>query len=123
MVPAPLGDRVVGTRKEACLDDRDPPGAASNLQARIDEARRKAAPPPQKPGSPKALAVRAGIELFAGVAFGLIAGIALDRWLGTAPWLMVVLMVLGIAAALRNVLRAAEEENRKARKQDADTGP
>lgn len=122
MVHAPLGDRV-GTQKEACLDDRDPPGVAPNLQARIDQARRKAEPPPSKPSSPKAIGARAGIELFAGVAFGLIAGIALDRWLGTAPWLMVVLMVLGIAAALRNVIRAADEENRKARKQDANTGP
>jgi len=105
------------------LDDRDPPGAGSELQARIDEARRKAAPPPPKPSSPKAVGMRAGVELFAGVAFGLIAGIALDRWLGTAPWLMVVLMLLGIAAGLRNTIRAAQEETRKARKQDADTGP
>lgn len=104
------------------MDDRDPPSAASDLQARIDEARRKAAPPPPKPASAKAVSMRAGIELFAGVAFGLIAGIAMDRWLGTAPWLMVVLMILGIAAGLRNTIRAAQEDNRKARK-DTDTGP
>ncbi len=104
------------------MDDRDPPSAASDLQARIDEARRKAAPPPPKPSSPKAIGMRAGVELFAGVAAGLIVGIMLDRWLGTAPWLMVMLMVLGIAAGLRNTIRAAQEETRKARR-DSSTGP
>jgi F0F1-type ATP synthase assembly protein I len=36
---------------------------------------------------------------------------------------MVVLMVLGIAAGLRNTIRAAQEDNRKARDEDSATGP
>ena len=35
------------------------------------------------------------------------AGWLLDRWLGTAPWLFLVFLGLGIVAGLRNVVRAA----------------
>ena len=83
------------------MDDRDPPSAAPDLQARIDEARRKAAPPPPKPSSPKAIGMRAGVELFAGVAAGLIVGIMLDRWLGTASLWMDTAGAGGMSPPLR----------------------
>lgn len=105
------------------MDDRDPPVVAPDLQARIDEARRKAAGPAPKPPSAKAAGMRVAAELLAGVVFGIIAGIALDRWLGTAPWLMVTMILLGMTAGIRNVIRAGNVENRKAREEDSNTGP
>src|SRR5262252_1866363 len=50
--------------------------------------------------------LRIGIELVVaiGVATGL--GWAIDRWLGTQPWGIIVLFFLGIAAGMLNVYRA-----------------
>jgi F0F1-type ATP synthase assembly protein I len=39
----------------------------------------------------------------------LFCGIWLDRKLGTTPWLMLVLMVLGIAFAMYTIYRIAKE--------------
>ncbi len=43
-----------------------------------------------------------------GVGAGGVLGWALDRQFGTAPWLMIILFILGFAAGLRNVVRAAK---------------
>ena len=55
---------------------------------------------------------RVGVELFAGMLFGAGVGWLLDRWLGTKPWLMVVLFILGAAAGLLNSYRAVMQANR-----------
>jgi len=52
-------------------------------------------------------ALRLATELVAGVAVGGFIGWALDRWLGTAPLLMVVFLILGAAAGILNVIRSA----------------
>ncbi len=46
-----------------------------------------------------------GFVLPAGAVAGYIAGWALDRWLGTAPVLAVILAILGAAGGLVEVLR------------------
>jgi len=51
------------------------------------------------------LAYAAAISLFAAVVSGLIAGWLLDRWLGTAPWLLVAGIVLGAAAGFYEFIR------------------
>lgn len=55
-------------------------------------------------------------ELLVGVAAGGLLGWALDRYFGTAPWLMVVFVILGFAAGLMNIVRGA----RKAEAENAD---
>lgn len=52
-------------------------------------------------------------ELVVGVVVGGGLGWLLDRQLGTAPWLMIVLVILGFAAGLLNVVRAAQEAQAK----------
>ena len=50
-------------------------------------------------------AYAAGLSLFAMVATCLFLGWALDRWLGTAPWLLVTGLVLGSALGLYEFVR------------------
>jgi len=51
------------------------------------------------------MAYAAAFSLFASVVSGLIAGWLLDRWLGTAPWLLVAGIVLGAAAGFYELIR------------------
>jgi len=57
------------------------------------------------------LAYAAGFALFGSVAAGLLAGWLLDRWLGTAPWLLVAGIVLGAAAGFYEFIRTASKIN------------
>jgi len=55
----------------------------------------------------------------AGLAFGLAVllgaggGYWLDRWLGTSPWFFLIGFVLGLAAGMINVFRAARVMDRR----------
>jgi ATP synthase protein I len=49
--------------------------------------------------------LQVGIELVAGVAFGALLGYGLDRWLGTAPFLLITFFMLGAAAGTLNAYR------------------
>jgi len=96
--------------------DRDDPAA---LRARLDrlssELKGRAAPPPApgpkreaKPdgtGSAMSLGLRAGSEFVSAVIVGLGIGWALDRALGTNPAFLIVFFMLGVAAAVWNVIR------------------
>ena len=97
------------------MQDRDSPPSLDDLDARLKKARgseeervrRSEMLSPNLPGSAMGLAFRVGIELVAGVAVGVGIGYALDRWLGTGPWLMIVFFFLGAAGGMMNVFRAA----------------
>ncbi|WP_018700794.1 AtpZ/AtpI family protein [Amorphus coralli] len=52
-------------------------------------------------------ALKLSSEFIGGVAVGAILGWLLDQWLGTTPWGMIVLLMLGFAAGVLNVLRSA----------------
>ncbi|OGL02386.1 MAG: hypothetical protein A3I14_05680 [Candidatus Rokubacteria bacterium RIFCSPLOWO2_02_FULL_73_56] len=49
-----------------------------------------------------------GLTLVVATVIGLGAGYYADRWLGTAPWLMLVGLGLGIAAGFVNIFRAVQ---------------
>lgn len=55
------------------------------------------------------LAYAAAFSLFAAVVSGLLAGWLLDRWLGTAPWLLVAGIILGAAAGFYELIRTASK--------------
>lgn len=57
-------------------------------------------------GSGLSLAFRIGVELVAALIVGVGIGVLLDRWWGTAPWMLLLFFVLGGAAGIMNVFRA-----------------
>jgi ATP synthase protein I len=59
-----------------------------------------------------------GTMLFACVAIGLAAGFFADRWIGTRPWLLLIGLGFGIAAAGVNFYRTIKTLNQ----QDSDSG-
>lgn len=38
-----------------------------------------------------------------------ILGFALDHWFGTSPWFLLILLVLGVVVAFRNIYRISKE--------------
>lgn len=74
------------------------------------------APAERRPSrSQTAQLVNLGTMLFACVAIGLAAGYFADGWLGTSPWLLLIGLGFGIAAAGVNfyrTIKALNEQNR-----------
>jgi ATP synthase protein I len=56
--------------------------------------------------------MRLGTEFIAAILVGAVAGYLLDRWLNTSPWIMLVMLLIGFAAGVLNVVRAAGDMNR-----------
>ncbi len=58
--------------------------------------------------------LRLGSEFIAAILVGAGMGYLLDLWLGTGPWAMLVMLMVGFAAGVLNVVRSAAEMNRAA---------
>ena len=95
------------------MSEGGPPDPLARLGERIDKARaervrRQPAAVSDRSALQQGLGLgfRIGIELLVavGVATGL--GWAIDHWIGTRPWGMIVLFFLGVAAGMLNVYRA-----------------
>ena len=90
-------------------DDRQ----IDDLDRRIADARAadqsRAAGTDGRPAKGYNQGTRVLAELVGAPIGGGLLGWALDRWLGTAPWLMLILLVLAIAAAGRNIYRISKE--------------
>ena len=54
--------------------------------------------------------MRAVTELFVGLAVCMVLGYFADKYLGTAPWIMLALMPFGLAAGVVNVMRLANSK-------------
>src|SRR4029453_10600462 len=100
-------------------DDRnEPPDDEAALSARLQRLGGRLAKAnrpsengsgPRPNGDPSAIArgFRLSTELVAGVLVGAAIGWLLDRWLGISPWGLIVFLLLGFAAGVLNVMRAA----------------
>ena len=53
-----------------------------------------------------------GLEMGFAVLIGLYVGQTLDKWLGTEPWLLLLFVLFGVAAAFRNLYRLLMELQR-----------
>lgn len=54
-----------------------------------------------------AQAMKLSSEFIAAIIVGAVLGYVLDRFVGTAPWGLIVLLLLGFCAGVLNVLRSA----------------
>jgi len=94
-------------------EEADLSARLQRLGERLDQHKgtsRQVEPGPSSSKSdPSALArgFRLSTELVGGVAVGAFIGWALDRWLGISPWGLIVFLLLGFAAGVLNVMRAA----------------
>jgi ATP synthase protein I len=94
-------------------DSRDKDSFEQRLAAARDNARtdRSAPDSPHKSvgagQSAVNLAMRLGVELVAAMVIAVVIGWGLDKLFHTTPWLMVVMVPVGMVAGLRNLIRAA----------------
>jgi len=96
----------------------DPPDDEAALSARLQRLGKRletASRSPENGNGPRqtvnasafAVGFRMSTELVAGVLIGALIGWLLDRWLGISPWGLIVFLLLGFAAGVLNVMRAA----------------
>jgi ATP synthase protein I len=99
-------------------DRKNPPDDEAALSARLQRLGERLAtasrpsendsgPRPSADASAFARGFRLSTELVGGVIAGAVIGWLLDRWLGTTPWGLIVFLLLGFAAGVLNVMRAA----------------
>ena len=97
---------------------KQPPDDEAQLSARLQRLGERLANvsrPSENGSGPRQTADMSGFargfrlssELVAGVLVGAGLGWLLDRWLGTTPWGLMLLGLLGFAAGVLNVMRAA----------------
>jgi len=95
------------------MSDRDPEAdTLEELETKLEKARRRNKvrredTPPSKLG----IAFRLSTEIVAAVIVGGGIGWGLDRLFGTSPVLLIVMFLIAVGAAFRNVIRAANEMN------------
>ncbi|MFH2065548.1 MAG: AtpZ/AtpI family protein [Pseudomonadota bacterium] len=53
-----------------------------------------------------------GFSVALSIFIGLFAGVYLDRWLDTTPWLTLIGLGLGIAAAFKNIALAVKKSRK-----------
>ena len=102
----------------------------SDLAVRIAKARKSGSKAENSVGGDKGhmtmhgRAVRLGSEFIAAILVGAAMGYGLDQLFGTAPWLMLVMLLFGFGAGVLNVTRAAADMNaRSPTPTGADTDP
>lgn len=97
------------------------PGVTGDLGARIAQAQRARERGQAVAGSGGAKnltglsrGLRLGTEFIAANIVGAGMGFVLDAWLGTAPWLLLVMLLVGFGAGILNVVRAVTSMNEAA---------
>ena len=99
-------------------DPRSPPSkkrdALDDLAARIAETRGRQQPVEKNRGhaSTLGLAYRFTVEMLAGIGVGGFVGWWMDKWFGTAPAFLLILLFLGMIAGVVNSVRTVNEMRR-----------
>lgn len=98
------GDRTEPPDNEAALSAR-----LKRLGERLDHTSRPSETGTRQTNDASAFGrgFRLSSEMVGGVLVGAGLGWLLDRWLGTSPWGLIVFLLLGFAAGILNVMRAA----------------
>jgi ATP synthase protein I len=95
------------------MSESEPPDRLARLRERLQRAQPSRGDRLSRAGSDQPVAqhalgtgLRIGIELVVAVVVAVGLGWAIDRWLGTHPWGMIVMFFLGVAAGMLSVYRA-----------------
>ncbi len=97
------------------MDNGGDKKSLEELENRLNEARGAQQPGADSgqrgnaPGKSLGVAFRLTVELVVGIAVGVGIGWTLDQWLETSPVFFVIFFLLGAAAGMLNVMRAARE--------------
>jgi ATP synthase protein I len=117
-------------KTERPVSGTDAGSLTSDLKARIAQARGKdeVAGDAQFASATRDMSqlsrgLRLGSEFVAAVIVGAGLGYLLDMWLHTSPWLFLVMVMVGFAAGVLNVVRAAAQMNQAALQPPTDAGP
>jgi ATP synthase protein I len=103
-------------------DRENPKGQTSDLEARIRRAKHErpgffsARRAKQDEWSGTGRGFRLASEFVAAIIVGAGIGLGIDSLFGTTPWGLIVLILVGFAAGVLNVTRAASELNSEAAK-------
>lgn len=81
-------------------------------EARALEAKRTGSARDTKNAADYRLGNRVLAELLGGLIGGGLIGFTLDQLLGTSPWLLLALLVLGIIGAFRNIIRISNQRSK-----------
>lgn len=106
------GERKEGSgRGVISAEDREAfKSRAGEIDRRLSEVKARHAPKPdaRQRGQAMGQGMRIAVELVVGVGFGALVGWWLDGVLGTRPWLMIVMVLLGFGAGMMNIIRTAQ---------------
>lgn len=114
---SPSGERheAAGKSQAPRPDDSELSARLERLDTTLSQVRAKREPPAPKSAadtssrSGVALAFRLGAEFVSGVLVGAAIGYGIDTFLAIAPWGLIVFTLIGFAAGVLNMMRAAGE--------------
>ncbi len=87
-------------------DSKEPLPSLEQLQKKIDQhTASQEKPDTESQASAAATAMRLGTELMAGALVGCFIGFWIDKATGLSPIFLIVFMLLGFAAGVRNIIR------------------
>ena len=99
------------------MSEGGPPDPLARLGERLDKARAsRGGDPAASPGNAGVqqgvgIGLRIGIEFVVAIVVATGLGWAIDSWVGTRPWGMIVLFFLGVGAGMLSVYRAVANIN------------
>lgn len=82
------------------------------LGKKIEKAKSRSLSGEMEGSSSAQAAMHVSVDLLAGVIVGSFVGYYLDKWLGTLPVFFIACFFLGIAGAVRNIVRTIRQSNK-----------
>ena len=82
------------------------------LGEEIEKAKEKSGGGEKNSPAPASGAMNVSIDLLAGIFVGSFVGYYIDKWLGTLPVFFIVCFFLGIAGAVRNIMREVRNSDK-----------
>jgi len=102
--------------------DRDSQDRLGELDRRLKQAHKadqRGDQQSEKRGAALGFGFKVAVDLVCAIAVGFGIGYFLDWWLGTSPLFLLIMLPLGMAAGIMNVVRAAKIEEARRQAEEA----